>query len=931
MAARNEPEYAFWQEEQVKRLAIEDELARKEALIPISDPQRQYGHLPTFEEKQNEWSDLVKPIKEAIRRLESAGNNENEHPIIEQFNKMGRLVMKSHQDAIRYREKGRVWRGLRNRSEQYILEFRRATQYYFANQSDQQMEPATFRTAVADFHATVTTTLRGVRVAMGQEESEEEVLGAEYDSDGGEPIINLKTNHSTPQPFSDLVQGIAEISEVFRKRGLAAAGGASKADLDNVKYLGDKLKEKEEYVAKLERENQDFHNARGRPPSDQSCAREKAEIERLENKLKKARDAEAETRIQFEQANNYIDSVSRGLRVPELPDEAGGVLLRDESFDDLCRHFESYHANAEESLGRVKTLEDLLREVVIHPGPASNKKLEEEFKNQKAQADAAIKVKEEIARKIRGQLEQVNRDAQKHKANSDGLQLQVNDLEIRLADSVKQFSILQKLEAETKRARTRAPDEAYKELEKEKFKLLQAIEDLDTQLMIRKEQLEQQRKIVVERDREIRRLKITLAWDQDASRNRQEIQDLRERIVAYEHAIEDLVAKNALEALQGSNALHPDNPDVKTELENLKLELVKYENKGQSDEEISNLRTEITSLERTIDSLKDKLEEAKAARPADVDLALAQAHIDLDNRDRQIADLQRQIAANSAKHSHQVEEITKRLDEARLNANGISPQDLRNLRKNLVHCRKQHHDDQETIARLQGDLDAAHQRGALKDQRIQKFVQGKTHGSADQLQELQDAMQEEIDTLEAKLEKEREARDVLAEEARVKADAERQRDLEAAATDQAMRDESLESFDSNEEVNKEHIARIRAQGVQLRQMQSNIDQLQLDITFSNAELSVMTKQRDRLVTQLNQARQELANNQGVGGSNADRLAEIADLEAQLADLETRLETCEQTGATLQLQRDHAIVQNEQTLERMADLQTAHDTSKFPML
>ncbi|KAB8296908.1 hypothetical protein EYC80_002317 [Monilinia laxa] len=926
MAAHHEPDYSFWQEEQFKRLAIEDELARKEVLIPVTDTQRQYGHLPTFEEKKNEWSDLLKPIMEAVQRLESVGNKENEHPVIEQFNKMGNLVMNSHQDAIRYREKGRVWRGLRNRSEQYILEFRRATQYYFANQSDQPMEAATFRTAVADFHAVISTTLKGLRVVMGQEESEEEVLGAEYDSDGGEPIINLKINHSTPQPFSDLVQSIAEISESIRKRALAASRGASKADLENVKYLGDKLKEKEEQVVKLERENQDFQNARGRPPSHQNCAKEKAEIDRLENELKKARDAEVETRKQFEQANNYIDSVSRGQRVPELPDEVGGVRLRDETFDDLCRHFEGYHANARESLARVIVMENMLRNAVLNAGPASNKKLEEEFKNQKAQADDAIKVKDAIARKLKGQLDQANQDVRQYRANSDALQLQVHDLTTQLDDSVKQFAILQKLEVDAKRARKRAPDEAYRELETERFQLLQQIEDLDTELMIRNEQLDEYRKIVVASDIEIRRLKLTLAWDQDASRNRQEIQDLRERIVAYEHAIEDLVAKNALEALKGSDALNPDNPDEKIDLDNLRLELAKYENKGQTDEEeITNLRTEIGSLDETIDSLNAELEEARLARPEEVDPALAQAHIDLDRRDNQIADLQRQIGVNSARHGQQVTNIQKRLDEARLNANGISPEDLRNIRKNLANCRKQHHDDQETIARLQGDLDACWQRGQLKDERIKKFAQRNADGSADQLQELQDSMQEEIATLEAKLEKERVARDILAEEARVKAEAERERDLKAAADDQAMADESLASFDSNEEVNKEHIAKIRAQGTQMKQMQQEIHQLQYDISSSKAQSTTLEKQRDRLVTQLRQAREELANNQGGEGANADQLAEIALLETQLADLETRLETCEQTGATLQLQRDQAIAQNEEAIANMADLQIAHDT------
>ncbi|RAL64991.1 hypothetical protein DID88_001581 [Monilinia fructigena] len=786
------------------------------------------------------------------------------------------------------------------------------------------MEAATFRTAVADFHAVISTTLKGLRVVMGQEESEEEVLGAEYDSDGGEPIINLKTNHSTPQPFSDLVQGIAEISKIIRKQALAAARGASKADLETVKYLGDKLKEKEEQVAKLERENQDFHNARGRPPSHQNCAKEIAEIDRLENELKKALDAEAETRKQFEQANNYIDSVSRGRRVPELPDEVGGVQLRDETFDDLCKHFDGYHANARESLARVILIENMLRNAVINAGPASNKELEEEFKNQKAQADDAIRAKDAMARNLKGQLDQANKNVKQYRANSDALQLQVDDLTTQLDNSVKQFAILQKLETDAKRARTKVPDEAYRELETEKFKLLQEIEDLDTELMIRKEQLDEYRKIVVASDREIRRLKVTLAWDQDASRNRQEIQDLRERIVAYEHAIEDIVANNALEALQGSDALNPEDPDDKTGLDNLRLDLAKYEDKGQSNEEITNLRTEIASLDETIDSLKTELEEARAARPEEVDPALAQAHIDLDKRDNQIADLQRQIGVNSARHGQQVTDIQKRLDEARLNANGISPEDLRNLRKNLANCRKLHHEDQETIAILQGDLDACLQRGQLKDQRIQRFVQRNTDGSVDQLRELQDSMQEEIATLEAKLEKEREARDVLAEEARVRAEAERERDLKNAAADEAMTDESLASFDSNEEVNKEHIAKIRAQGTQMKQMQQEIHQLQYDISSSKAQFTSLGKQRDRLVTQLKQAREELANNQGGEGANADQLAEIAILEAHLADLETRLATCEQTGATLQLQRDQAITQNEEAIANMADLQIAHD-------
>lgn len=350
MADNAEPDYSFWQEEHEKRLKLEDALARKEQDTPIPDGVSQ-GHLVSLDAKRDEWAAVLKVIVDTIEEHGRVIDDAGIQFISTQCMKMRDMIVAGHRQAMSYRAKGRVWRGLRNRSEQYILEFRRATQYYFTTRKEnpnQDMDPAIFQTAVADWHAALTTTLRVLREALGEEESQREAEDVEYDSDSQEPVINLRRNHSTPQQFSKLVEEIIEMVELAKKVAWDgnAGFGYDRQVQQEYERTQEALKEISERMERLERERRDFLIARGTHPPDQDCAKEAAEIERLDNELRKCQDKLEELTKQCNQQTEYIDAISRGLKPAQDPDDPSpGVLLSSKAFDELCRHFESYHAN----------------------------------------------------------------------------------------------------------------------------------------------------------------------------------------------------------------------------------------------------------------------------------------------------------------------------------------------------------------------------------------------------------------------------------------------------------------------------------------------------------------------------------------------------------------------------------------------------------
>lgn len=949
------PDQHFWQEEQNRRLQLENELARKELSIPLASRQEQHGHLASSQMKEDEWSNLVKPVIAILRKHGNIFPMEDQNVVTEQCTRMKDLILAAHHETIKYRTKGRVWRALRNRAEEYIRQFRRASQYYFANQTDQQMDPAMFQTTVADFHAALSTTLTGLRAAMGQQLVEQEVPDADYDSDGGEPIRNLQTNYGAPQPFSDLVQGIIQMADTLRARGVAgAASGPSQVNEETIKEQAQKMKEYKENIEKAEKEKNDLIIARGRPSGDKQCAKEKAEIERLEVELKNLQDKYDEAKNQLDQASEYIDGVSRGRTVREPPDDVGGVHLSDALFDELIKHFSGYHANAELSNARVDALTSNLKHTLAEKGSEA---FQQQFSQEIAAADAARAQKDEIIAQMQRSLDEANGELTGLKESDRTLREQVRDMTLSRDDAIARYDAANELVDRLQSAAAVVPDDAYNRLEAEKDKIMQYVDDMGTDIEKREALMSDLQRQLVEREEQVRELTYTLAWDTDASRNRQEVQDLRERIVAYEHVIENYLKASAVRTLDAADAPDRDDPSEREELTRVRKELERELNlvrqepehsqpRGVDDTaevdytaEVANLRAQVTTLQAEVNTLQAELEQTLAARPENVvpDSVLAQAHADLAERDQRIAALERQITENTQRYGKQITDIQARLDEAKTNANGISPEDLRLLRKNLADCRRQHQRDQAANNELQGELDACRRRGALKDQRILKFLEERAAGQvtaneeqAEELRELRENIENERDALDRELDQLREERGQKAEEDREKAEAEHTADMERAAADESIRDESVAAFDSNEEINKEHIARINAQRRQITELRARINSLGMEMATVRAEATTLRAERERVNNTIRELRAQIqAQAEGEGGfAPPGPLENLEDLENQIAVLEARLEACEQTGAALQLQRDQAIAERENIEQRVGDLQTAHDASKF---
>lgn len=75
--------------------------------------------------------------------------------------------------------------------------------------------------------------------------------------------------------------------------------------------------------------------------------------------------------------------------------------------------------------------------------------------------------------------------------------------------------------------------------------LKQMVGDLATEISKRHDTQDELMRKIVDRKEEIQRLKYTLAWDQRASRTRQQNEDLTKGIIAYEHGIESLLIARA--------------------------------------------------------------------------------------------------------------------------------------------------------------------------------------------------------------------------------------------------------------------------------------------------------------------------------------------------------------------------------------------------
>ncbi|CAD6442822.1 0caadc5c-dbc6-472b-b4f4-160da7af2949 [Sclerotinia trifoliorum] len=943
------PNYAFWQEEQLRRLDMEDYWARREQelLPPVRAPQ---GHLPTLEMKRDEWAALYRPIMEGIERNQGVIDKNGVEFIGQQCVKMRELLLRTHRQTLQYRAKGRVWRGLRNRSEQYLLEFRRATQYYFANQKDggdQKMDPAIFQTAVADFHAALTTTLRVLRMALGEEEIQVEANEVDYDSDGGEPIINLRINYSTPQPFSDLVQGIIEMTNLAQKRGMNKSGAVAIIREESIEEKGrllERVKDQTEEIEKLERQRQDLVNARGAPPPGSNCAREKAEIDRLDNELSKAWAKQEELKRQCDQQTEYIEALSRGHRPVEARgDEADGVHLSNTIFDELCKHFEGYHDNAEQSLARVKMLEDSLRSVILHPDEEQRKKMSEKLKEELAKTRTLMTAKNTLVSDLRRQLIDAKSALKILRESRHGASGKLEEVIAQRDDAVQKYESVMRLEAHLKENGAGISKEVRTRLEEELNVYAARITEYEKDFYLAKKSVEDLQQQIVDRDAQIRGLKAMLEYDRDASRDRQEIQDLRERIIGMTHLTDNLLAKKAMEDYVDlvDPDYHTSEADQK-EMDRLRKELEDYKdvnvkNAQELNETIASLRTEIAKYQKTIATLQAENDKLRAHPPDEVDPdgPLAKAIDDLAERDKHVTELGVQIADSSKRHEMVVKELQARLDDARLNASGISPEGLRALRWDLADFKRRHEDDQIKITSLEGQLDASDRRGQHQGKQLERYRhivktgEGTAAAASRKLDEQRTAEPEpENEALEEELDKAERAREKKAANDRKAAEEIHEKQLEEAAADQALRDESVASFDSNEEINKEHIARIKAQGDLLRKRDQELRDLQIQFNVAQRTQQSLQKQREGFQQQIRDLRRD---NRGLREAKedanlgpADDSDKITELEARLNELETDLATGNETGATLQLQRDAAIAENEENKQRMADLQTAHD-------
>ncbi|KAF7948579.1 uncharacterized protein EAE97_003990 [Botrytis byssoidea] len=1083
-----EPDYAFWQEEQERRLKTEDILARKEQEMPIASGLPQ-GSLVSLDRKRDEWAAVLKVIVDAINEHGRVVDDRGIEFISNQCIRMREMIEAGHQQAMSYRAKGRVWRGLRNRSEQYILEFRRATQYFFTTQKDhpnQNIDPAIFRTVVADWHAAITTTLRVLREALGEEESQREAEDVEYDSETQEPVINLRRNHSTPQQFSKLVQEVVEMVELAKN-----ASGNNNANLSydrrvQQEYIKtqEALKEVSQRMERLERERRDFFMARGTRPPDRDCSGELAEIERLDKELTECRAKLEELTKQCRQQTEYIDAVARGLK-PSSNDPSPGVLLSDQAFDELCRHFDSYHENAEGSEARNKELENSLRNVILHPDDKNKQELDKRLRAEINAANASISTKNKVVGDLQREIKKlvlerqaVGEQSEKYEADLRAMNVEMDRLNAALKEA--------ELKA-TKIVRIEASGGAVFSNE-EKLNLEQQLKDLMDQNMLHEknmhlceETIKDLQEDIATRDAKIESLTVMINFDDDISKNRQEKQDLREKIIALEHYIDNELARQSI-----NNYVDPDDPDdpddpkdgkskaeiaaqkqeiarlkkqLESESKNAKAQIDKLVNqlekdsktanpevakfkaqlagairerhltlqkteaeraaakeaadkalarsearrivaekeihdalafatelrtealakseaklakikeehehwvamaeaqrteaKEESDEiiadlrtTIADLRTQITNLnsvniglratmQERIDALTKEVAEMQGRPPEEpaADGALAKALDDLENRDLRIALLDEQISEASKRHEQQIKDIQARLDEARLNANGISPQGLRALRKTLADCRKNHDDDQITITNLEAELDACQRRGQHHLRQLQEYAGLHQHNDGEAAAKERIAQLElENAAIEEELQAAKVERDRKAEEDRKKAAAAHQKELDDAAADVNVDVESVTSHDSNEEINKQHIERLRRQAEDLKKLRDQNLNMEIQLNVSKKTLAALQNQRTDLQNKLRECRkhrQELIEHQveiepGAPEFMPDDSQRVAELEARIAELETLLAACEETGATLQLQRDAAITENEGNKQRMADLQTAHD-------
>ncbi|TGO82482.1 hypothetical protein BPOR_0821g00020 [Botrytis porri] len=1093
MAGNVEPDYSFWQEEQEKRLKTEDILARKEQEIPIGGGLSQ-GSLVSLDMKRDEWAAVLKEIVDAINEHGRVIDDSGIQFISNQCIRMREMIVAGHQQAMSYRAKGRVWRGLRNRSEQYILEFRRATQYYFTTRkesSNQDMDPAIFRTAVADWHAAITTTLRVLREALGEEESQREAEDVEYDSDTQEPVINLRRNHSTPQQFSKLVQEVIEMVELAKNVSGNGNAGSSYDRRVQQEYIKtqEALKEVSQRMEKLERERRDFFLARGTRPPDQDCAKEAAEIDRLDKELKQCRAKLDELTKQCYQQTEYIDAVARGLK-PSSNDLSPGVLLSDQAFDELCRHFDSYHENAEGSEAREKELENSLRNVILHPDDNNKQELDKKLRAEITAANASITTKNRVVELLQKEVKKLvlERKAMGEQTKQYELDFAAMDLERdRLNEALKAAEL-----KATKIVRVEATGSGVFSNE-EKLNLEQQLKDLMDQNILHEknmhlcqETIKDLHEDIATRDAKIKSLTVMISFDDNINKNRQEKQDLREKIIALEHYIDNELARQSID-----NYVNPDDPDdpgdpddpkgeaekaaqkeeiaqlkkqLKTESKNYKAQIdtlvnqlekesktanpevakfktqlaevmkerheiiqktqaelaaakkesdaalaesearriaaekeltdilewtqdaraeAKKENeaaiarsearlaqikkehdeiiakseaqrtaaKQESDGIIANLRTTIddlrtqitnlnsvniglrTTMQEKIDALTKENVELQGKVPEEVAAngPLAKALDDLENRDLRIALLDEQISDASKRHEQQIKDIQARLDEARLNANGISPQGLRVLRKTLADCKRNHDDDQITITKLEAELDACQRRGKHQLRQLQEYAGLHQHDDGEAAAKERIAQLEvENAAIEEELQAAKVERDRKAEEDRKRAAEAHQKELDDAANDVDIDVASITSHDSNEEINKQHIERLRKQTEDLKKLQSKNQDMEIQLNVSKKIVAALQDQRTDLQDKLRECRkhrQELLDRPPEPGAPEpapDDSLRVTELEARIAELEALLAGAEESSATLQLQRDAAIAENEGNKQKMADLQTAHD-------
>ncbi|KAF5873418.1 uncharacterized protein Bfra_004878 [Botrytis fragariae] len=1095
MADNAEPDYAFWQEEQEKRLKTEDILARKEQEIPIAGGLPQ-GSLVSLDMKRDEWAAILKVIVDAINEHDRTIDDAGIQFISNQCIKMREMIVAGHQQAMSYRAKGRVWRGLRNRSEQYILEFRRATQYYFTTQKDnpdQDMDPAIFRTAVADWHAAITTTLRVLREALGEEESQREAEDVEYDSDTQEPVINLRRNHSTPQQFSKLVQEVIEMVELAKNVSGNGNAGSSYDRRVQQEYIKtqEALKEVSERMEKLERERRDFFMARGTRPPDQDCAKEAAEIERLDKELTKCRDKLEELTKQCRQQTEYIDAVARGLK-PSSNDPSPGVLLSDQAFDELCRHFDSYHENAEGSEARNKELENSLKNFILHPDNKNKQELDKKLRAEINAANASIDTKNKVVEDLRREIRKlmIERKAageqhEKYRSEMQEMNLEKDRLNAALKAAELKATKIVKVEASG----------AGVFSNEEKSNLEQQLKDLMDQNMLHEknmhlcqETIKDLHEGIATRDAKIESLTVMINFDDDINKNRQEKQDLREKVIALEHYIDNELARQSINNyVDPDDPGDPDDPDdpkdkaenaaqkqeiarlkeqLETESKNAKSqidklviqlekdsktanpEVAKYKKqladaikerhqtlqetqaeraaakkendealarsetrrvaaekelneilgwyqdtraeakkerdealaksearvaaikkehdeiiakseaqrtaaKKESDEIVANLRTTIADLRTQITNLngvniglratmQEKIDaltkenaelQGKTSDEVAANGPLAKALDDLENRDLRIALLDEQISDASKRHEQQIKDIQARLDEARLNANGISPQGLRALRKTLADCRKNHHDDQITITNLEAELDACQRRGQHQLRQLQEYAGLHQHDDGGAAAKERVAQLElENAAIEEELQAAKVERDQKAEEERKRAAAAHQKELDDAEGDVDIDTTSVTSHDSNDEINKQHIERLRRQTEDLKRLKNENLNMEIQLNVSKKTLAALQNQRTDLQNKLRDCqkhRKELMDRQvevepGAPDFVPDNSQRITELETRISELEALLAGAEETSATLQLQRDAAIAENEGSKQKMADLQTAHD-------